>query len=849
MASSTSAPPGVSARRAAFGGQLSTPDGATTTVPASRSTPTTQSSNASVSTRNEQAKSSASTNTLSRAGKGKGSASSSRSQQPQSISSSSRRGQSGNGNEQNNHVISSLEGVLSPSQAALDAAAKAAAMAQATQEEEETICLICADTATFWAVGVCNHRTCHTCSIRLRALYKKKECTLCKTECDRVVFTSSPDRPYLDFPDSVVPFSDAKVSRAQTCLACARSAADKARPTSHRQLGISFETREQMDDSLALLRFNCPISTCDSICLGWGDLKRHVRSSHQSNLCDLCCSNKKIFAHEHSTFANRELNQHIHNDHNSCDFCRRAFYDADQLYAHCRDAHEECFICVRQGIRHQYHLNYSQLEAHYKAAHYLCLHPTCLEKKFIVFETELDLQAHAVQEHGAALAGDQRSRRDARRIETNFTYEAADAGPPMSGRGGRGDTRGGRRGGRGGGSGGDGGRRADAAPAAAAFVSTTDAPNRSRVIPGLGPAASLTNGSTSRANRFGAALTSDSNPASAPSSGRATPDPTTVERHAQVMRLVADAVAGSEAKVTSFKLAIRAFRANEVSADDLVDQLWNVFDQDADKAEPIVKGVAGLMEDADKKAALHAAWRDRRIEQNQFPSLTALAPTLHGVPTTTNNSSPRALNSRSTRNQRDPNIWARVEQAANRPGAIVSANPFPALSSARNVVPGMAPRQPARGLGHHTPWSASASGSGAGSSTSTPPATRYPSPSPTLGAMPPLRSSAHPPSSMPVTRQAPPPSIARSTEFPSLPVSTTEIDRRARMRAAMGKPSQTILDGSPSNERSASPWGPSNSKDEQEVEVETNEGVTPGVDKKKKKKTKVLLMSRGMHHA
>ncbi|SCV67234.1 BQ2448_5880 [Microbotryum intermedium] len=848
MASSTPAPPGMSARRAAFGGQLSTPDGATTTTSASRTPPTTHGSNAntSASTRNDQAQSSPSTNPPVRAGKGKAPASSSRSKQPQSIanarasgepSSSSKRGQNGNGNgnEQNkndiNHKTSSLEGVLSPSQAALDAAAKAAAMAQATQDEDEIICLICADTATFWAVGVCNHRTCHTCSIRLRALYKKKECTLCKTECDRVVFTSSPDRPYLDYPESVVPFSDAK-------------------------LGISFETREQMDDSLALLRFNCPISTCDSICLGWADLKRHVRSSHQSNLCDLCCSNKKIFAHEHSTYVSRELNQHIQNDHNSCEFCRRAFYDSDQLYAHCRDAHEECFICVRKGIRHQYHLNYSQLEAHYKAAHFLCPHPTCLEKKFIVFETELDLQAHAVQEHGAALAGDQRSRRDARRIETNFTYEASDAEPPAGGRGGRGDVRSGRRGGRGGGSGADGGRRAETAPAAAAFVSTTDAPNRSRVVPGLGPAASLTNGSTSRANRFSSALTSESNPSSAPSSGRATPDPTTVERHAQVMRLVADAVAGSEAKVTSFKLAIHAFRANEVSADDLVDQLWNVFDQDADKAEPIVKGVAGLMEDADKRAALHAAWRDRRIEQNQFPSLTALAPTLHGVPTTTKNSSPRALNSRSTRNQRDPNIWARVEQAANRPAAIASANPFPALSSARNVVPGMAPRQPATGSGHHTPWSASASSGGVASSSSTPTATRYPSPSPTLGAMPPLPSSSYASSSTPVTRQAPPSAARRTTsgmEFPSLPVSTTEIDRRARIRAAMGKPSQTILDGSPSNERSASPWGPSNSRDEQEfnasVEAESNGGAAQGADKKKKKKTKVLLMSHGMHHA
>jgi hypothetical protein len=31
------------------------------------------------------------------------------------------------------------------------------------------------------------------------------------------------------------------------------------------------------------------------------------------------------------------------------------------LYKHCREMHEECFVCVRLGVRHQYHLNYDRL--------------------------------------------------------------------------------------------------------------------------------------------------------------------------------------------------------------------------------------------------------------------------------------------------------------------------------------------------------------------------------------------------------------------------------------------------------------------------------------------------------
>lgn len=42
------------------------------------------------------------------------------------------------------------------------------------------VCWICAEPVRFWAMGECNHRTCHVCALRLRALYKKMECTFCK---------------------------------------------------------------------------------------------------------------------------------------------------------------------------------------------------------------------------------------------------------------------------------------------------------------------------------------------------------------------------------------------------------------------------------------------------------------------------------------------------------------------------------------------------------------------------------------------------------------------------------------------------------------------------------------------
>ena len=50
----------------------------------------------------------------------------------------------------------------------------------ATEEDDVAVCWICAEPVKYYSVPECNHRTCHVCSLRLRALYKKMECTFCK---------------------------------------------------------------------------------------------------------------------------------------------------------------------------------------------------------------------------------------------------------------------------------------------------------------------------------------------------------------------------------------------------------------------------------------------------------------------------------------------------------------------------------------------------------------------------------------------------------------------------------------------------------------------------------------------
>jgi hypothetical protein len=74
-----------------------------------------------------------------------------------------------------------------------------------------------------------------------------------------VIFTLSADKPFASYLPEEIPFKDQKLS-------------------------ISSETQEMMEESVILLRFNCPESNCDFIGTGWNDLKMHVRAVHGRQL-------------------------------------------------------------------------------------------------------------------------------------------------------------------------------------------------------------------------------------------------------------------------------------------------------------------------------------------------------------------------------------------------------------------------------------------------------------------------------------------------------------------------------------------------------------------------------------
>ncbi|EMD38121.1 hypothetical protein CERSUDRAFT_82356 [Gelatoporia subvermispora B] len=552
---------------------------------------------------------------------------------------------------------------------------------KASEADDGNLCWICAEPVKYWSVSECNHRTCHVCALRLRALYKKLECTFCKESQPSVIFTSSPDALWSSYTPDTIPYKDPKLS-------------------------ISFETQEMMEETLILLRFNCPDSNCDYIGNGWSDLKLHTRATHGKLMCDLCIKVKKVFAHEHALYPPNILPHHLPSMlrsqsskpkeqieggvHPLCEFCKECFFGDDELYAHMRERHEDCFICKRNEVRDQYFRDYNALEQHFMHAHHPCTQSQCLARKFVVFGSPIDLKAHMVEEHGAEMSS--RDKKDVRRVQAEFEFEEVGGGH-RRGRRDRGDRE----------------RDRDPPPHVAAPP---------------GPSRAATAGSRRR-EAFGGNLTAEgpTTPAAATPnlsrgpSRRQSPspegDPSFAERQAALMMRLNSLAPNPAAAAAAVNAAVRSYRSSESAARDLILTVWNILDRNLDGSASIVNVLVDLVDEDDKKRDLLAAWNGFKVEQRgQFPEL---------VPTTTGTgwsgiASGRVLNAKQStfaRNstQSSRQVLDRVARAAasSSPGPstppVRAQERFPPLQSTASSSASPAFRQSQRA----TPWASTAS--------------------------------------------------------------------------------------------------------------------------------------------
>lgn len=432
-------------------------------------------------------------------------------------------------------------------------------------------------------------------------------------------------------------------------------------------LGVKYEKKEIHDDTVLLLRYNCPDVGCDIACWGWPDLHRHVKSVHHMVMCDLCTRNKKVFTHEHELFTIAELRKHEKfgddnpgavdqsgfKGHPECGFCRQRFYGDDELYTHCREKHERCHICDRrnQNRQQQYFVDYNSLEQHFRNHHFTCVDDECLEKKFVVFESEMDLKAHQLEAHPYGLSKD--ARRDARRVDiSTFDYRT----PHQDNRGGRRDREG---------RGGGGGRGRD--PNTEAIPQSTAQPLRRDELAYQRQMAIQSAQSVST-RTFGGQLTSTDTYAARPNGRGQEPStvtaprnhtstnpsfpaidnlhldpashtiarPTSIPalgpavtpqeqarrlRHSAVTERAANMLKNDQQKLTDFRDNVSSYRTSAITATQLIDTFFSLFDAPAAELGKLVKELADIYEDGSKRNDLLKAWNDWRAINEDYPSL------------------------------------------------------------------------------------------------------------------------------------------------------------------------------------------------------------------------------------
>ncbi|KAH3671459.1 hypothetical protein WICMUC_004591 [Wickerhamomyces mucosus] len=256
------------------------------------------------------------------------------------------------------------------------------------EDENIDLCDICAEPIHISAISQCNHKTCHKCTLRQRALYEKKNCLICRTENATVIFTEESSKEFQDFkPSSFISKRDKKY-------------------------GLEFTSEHGFEQTVGLLIYKC--RECSYIANDYKEFNEHVKSSHDEQICIICASHKKEFPALIKVYTHKELQTHLirgdekgFDGHPSCKFCKnKRFYSIDELNAHLKRNHEKCHVCDQiDPSNPQYFKDYDSLEEHFRTDHYICNVQSCLDKKFVVFADELDLQAHMIAEHGGIYGG------------------------------------------------------------------------------------------------------------------------------------------------------------------------------------------------------------------------------------------------------------------------------------------------------------------------------------------------------------------------------------------------------------------------------------------------------------
>lgn len=195
--------------------------------------------------------------------------------------------------------------------------------------------------------------------------------------------------------------------------------------------GICFLDQDIADEFNRLFENRCTF--CNGVFDSFEMLASHMSQEHRRAYCTICFQTLKLFPFERRFYTREEFARHsICGDaddssftgHPLCSFCRKRFFDKDELYRHSTVDHFYCSFCAADG-KITFYKEYEELREHFRNNHFLCEHPDCrhLELRSHVFQTEIELKTHVLECHTEQ---NRQARRQAGHVAPDylFNYQA-----------------------------------------------------------------------------------------------------------------------------------------------------------------------------------------------------------------------------------------------------------------------------------------------------------------------------------------------------------------------------------------------------------------------------------------
>ena len=284
------------------------------------------------------------------------------------------------------------------------------AISSVTSEDSTLTCVICANALTHAAVGHCDHPVCSTCAMRLRIKSREKNCPVCRSVlqlmivCQPIARRQTSTGTVASEPDAfLVPqFSSWNIQSL-----------DIPMPGCDIDLlsGLVFvDCKSHFLEMQALRSLQCPVPGCAQRMPSNAALAKHVKQAHNQQFCMLCLEHRTLFVSEQRLYSETQLKKHMESPptegdtlsgHPECQFCKKRYFDAMQLYAHMQQDHCTCPMCPGEH-RFRFYQNPASLHAHLKSVHYVCEHCADIDSSLgpVAFGTAAEYASHLAAAHG-----------------------------------------------------------------------------------------------------------------------------------------------------------------------------------------------------------------------------------------------------------------------------------------------------------------------------------------------------------------------------------------------------------------------------------------------------------------